>query len=430
MFNLSNKKKLTVAITIYCTLLLSIIVIGQFDKFSGIFASAFSVFSPIIIGFTIAYLLNPILKFHEKKVFKFIKNKRALRLVGILFTYLSLCAFLAGIGMLVVPQVTRSISDLSVKFSSYKDSTLEIVNSILDQLKEKNIISEAVDIDYIIKLIGDNIDLGGSVGETIFSFIANNYQKFFIIPKNIILGFFISTYALFTKERIAAQTKKAAKAILKPEDYEIIYHRINFTHSTFGGYFTGVVIDAVFVGIITFIALLIFKVPYASLVAVLVAVTNVIPVFGPFLGSIPSAFIIFISDPPKTIIFILLILLIQQIDGNIIAPRILGNSTGMSSLAVIVAITVMGSCFGIMGMLIGVPVFAVIIAIIKEIIEEKLVEKGLPSETSLYYPKNSMAEPPHEHVSITEKIFNSISKLIKNIFKKKNKTNKSKKEEN
>ena len=210
MLNISNKKKLAFAITIYCALLLTIIIIGQYDKFSGIIASTFSVFSPIIIGFTIAYLLNPILKFYEIKVFKIIKNKRALRLVGILFTYLSLCAFLAGIGMLVIPQVTRSINDLSVKFNSYKDTIIELANSLLDQLKAKGVVSESVDIDYVIKLVSDNIDLGGSIGQTIFSFIANNFQKFFIIPKNIILGFFISTYTLFTKERIAAQTKKAA----------------------------------------------------------------------------------------------------------------------------------------------------------------------------------------------------------------------------
>ena len=186
----------------------------------------------------------------------------------------------------------------------------------------------------------------------------------------------------------------------------------------FGGYFTGVLIDAIFVGVITFIALIIFGVPYASLVAVIVAITNVIPIFGPFLGAIPSAFIIFISEPSKAIVFIILILVIQQIDGNIIAPRILGNSTGMSSLAVIVAITIMGSIFGFMGMLIGVPVFAVIIALIKELVEERLAMKELPVETSHYYPKNSFIDINDERVSLFEKSKKAFSSLIKKVFKK------------
>ena len=120
---------------------------------------------------------------------------------------------------------------------------------------------------------------------------------------------------------------KAGRAIIKEDTFNRIKHRILFTHSTFGGYFTGVLMDAILVGIISFVILALFKVPYASLVAVLVAVTNVIPVFGPFLGAIPSALIIFISEPKKVIVFIIAILVIQQIDGNIIAPKI--NLGGM-----------------------------------------------------------------------------------------------------
>ena len=118
----------------------------------------------------------------EKSIFKFIKNKKALRFVSIFCTYLSLVLFVLGFGMLVIPQVTRSINDLSVKFNSYKDTIIELANSLLDQLKAKGVVSESVDIDYVIKLASDNIDLGGSIGQTIFSFIANNFQKFFIIP--------------------------------------------------------------------------------------------------------------------------------------------------------------------------------------------------------------------------------------------------------
>ena len=136
------------------------------------------------------------------------------------------------------------------------------------------------------------------------------------------------------------------------------------------------------------------------------------------LGAIPSALIIFISEPDKVLLFVIIILIIQQIDGNIIAPRILGNSTGMSSLSVIVAIIIMGSCFGFMGMFIGIPVFAVIIALAKEFIEEKLRAKDLPVETANYYPRNSLADAPSEPTTLFTKLTNLVGSIIKKFSKK------------
>lgn len=424
MIELNNKKKLTFIVTIYCILVLSIIIIGQFDKISDFFNSIFRVISPIVIGFAMAYLLNPILNFFEKKVFKAIKNKILLRTVGVIFTYLSLASFIFVICMLVIPQVTKSLTDLSGQFDSYKATLLTQVDSLLQKLKNIDVLPEDTDASAIIKAVSDRFSSGSTIIKNILSYLTNNIQKILIIPKNILLGIFISLYTLFTKERIAARSKKILRAILADEPYSNVYNRIKFTHSTFGGYFTGVVIDAIFVGVVSFIAMLIFKIPYASLISVVVAVTNVIPIFGPFLGAIPSGLIIFISDPEKVIPFALLILIIQQIDGNIIAPKILGNSTGMSPLSVIIAITIMGSCFSFMGMVIGVPVFAVIIALAKEIVEERLTTKELPTETSNYYPRNSIVDVSDESVSLFEKIRNKTKDIVKKLFKKSKKENK------
>ena len=418
MIELNNKKKLVLAISIYCTLVLSIIIIGQFDKISDFFNSVFTVISPIVIGFAIAYLLNPILKFFEKKVFKFIKNKKILRAVGVISTYLSLVAFIYILCMLVIPQVIKSLSDLLTQFDSYKATLIEQIDIIFQKLKEIDVLPEDTDASAIIENVSDRFSSGSTIIKNILSYLTNNIQQILIIPKNILLGIFISLYAISTKERLGAQAKKLLRAILPEDTYSNVYNRIKFTHSTFGGYFTGVVIDAIFVGVVTFIALLIFKVPYASLISVIVAVTNVIPIFGPFLGSIPSALIIFISDPSKVIPFIILILIIQQIDGNVVAPKILGSSTGMSSLAVIVAITIMGSCFNFIGMIVGVPVFAVIIALIKELVEERLRIKELPIETANYYPRNSIVDATNESVPLTEKLHNKTKAIIKKVFKK------------
>ena len=421
MINLDNKKKLPLLLTIYFSLVLIIIAIGQYDKLSAVITSILSVLSPLIIGFALAYLLNPILNLYEKKVFKFIKNKRGLRLLCILCTYLSLILLLYCLIMLVVPQITKSITDLTQQFETYMKNTLALVDSILGKLKARHIVPENINSESVVKFIGDQFSTDNSLFKIILSFLADNLHNFVAIPKNIFVGFFISIYALLAKERIAAQFKKAGKALLKEETFKRIQHRMSFTHSTFGSYFTGVLLDALFVGILTFLVLVIFAVPYASLVAVLVAVTNVIPVFGPFIGAIPSALIIFISEPKKVIIFIIAILIIQQIDGNIIAPRILGNSTGMSSLAVIIAITVMGSSLGFVGMLIGVPVFAVIIAFIKELTDERLTQLGLSTDTADYYPRNSIAEPPStdEHrITIAARIVSTFKKASTKITKK------------
>lgn len=431
MINLDNKKKLPVALTVYFSLILIVITIGQYDKLSSVANSILSVLSPLIIGFTLAYLLNPILNLYEKKVFKFIKNKRALRILCVLCTYLSLVLLLSCLIMLVVPQITKSITDLTQQFETYMQNTLDLIDSILVKLKARHIIPQNINSESVIQFVSDQFSTGNSWLKTVMSFLADNLHTFMIIPKNLLVGLFISIYALLSKERVAAQLKKAGKAILKDETFDRIYHRMIFTHSTFGGYFTGVLLDAIFVGVLTFIVLIIFGVPYASLVAVLVAVTNVIPVFGPFIGAIPSALIIFISEPQKVIIFIIAILIIQQIDGNIIAPKILGNSTGMSSLAVIIAITVMGSSFGFIGMLIGVPVFAVIIALIKELTDERLTRMGLSPDTADYYPRNSMAEPTNaneHHITITERIVAIFKKIYKKIAKKN--TKEEEKEEN
>ena len=170
MIEFNNKKKLVVAISIYCSLILAIILIAQHDKVLDVINSILSIISPLIIGFTMAYLLNPILNFFEKKVFKFIKNKNVLRFIGVISTYASLVLFILGLGMLVVPQVTKSIVELVSKFESYKISTLEFVDSLLQTLKDKNILHEQIDANYIVEMVSKNITSGASIIETIINY--------------------------------------------------------------------------------------------------------------------------------------------------------------------------------------------------------------------------------------------------------------------
>lgn len=406
MFDYKNKKKLAAAVGIYFAIILFLIFISKMETILSVINTFLSVLSPIIIGFAIAYLLNPILTFYEAKVLKRIKSKYVLRGLSVTLTYISLFLFLTVFVLLIVPQLIESIIGLADKFDSYKDTVLNMANSFISWLNAKGLPLDGINAEHIITLIDTNMTSSGGILKTIISFLADNMMNLLEIPKNILLAFFISIYVLISKERLGAQITKGARALLSEKTFATLSHRVKFTHDTFGGYFTGVIIDAIFVGVLTFIWMLIFNIPYASLVAVVIAITNIIPIFGPFIGAIPSALLIFIDDPKKAIIFVVMILITQQIDGNIIAPRILGNSTGLSSLGVIVAITVMGYCFGFVGMVAGVPVFAVLVALMREIVEEHLTAKGLATETAEYYPRNSFIKPrkKEERNSLTDKL--------------------------
>lgn len=234
--------------------------------------------------------------------------------------------------------------------------------------------------------------------------------SFFSFLKNLLLGFFISIYILLSKERLGAQCKKILSALFKENHLNELLRIFKYSDRTVGRFMIGTLIDAILVGILTFIFLTIFDIKYAALIALIIGVTNMIPFFGPFIGAIPSAMLIFIDDITriinetptgepyrfKCITFIILVLVIQQIDGNIINPRISGNSTGLSSLGVVVSITIMSDLFGFFGMLLGVPVAAIIVGLVKELLEKKLEKKQLPIALADYYSKHALIPPESE----------------------------------
>ncbi len=420
MFDIENRKKLTTAIIIYCSALLLIVIIANYTAFSDVINKTFSIISPIIIGLAIAYLLNPILKFFEKHVVHRIKNKLWLRAVGMTLTYIAFFGFIVGFAMLIIPRIVSSLSDLIAQIDVYEKTTVDIINKILTFFSSHGITDAEFDADALFSFIGEQFNSGEDFAKRILQYITQNYSEILQIPLNILIGFFISFYVLYTKERLGAQFKKLTAALLGENMHKSLMSRIAKSHETFGGYFTGVVLDAIFIGITSFLLLLIFKIPYASLIATVLAITNVIPIFGPFIGTIPCALFIFIADPSKVLIFVILIIVLQQIDGNIVAPKILGGSTGMSSLAVIIAITIMGSLFGFVGMLIGVPVFAVLMAMISEAVNDRLRSKGETTNTVDYYPSDAIVIPAmkKDH-HIASKLLSTAKDFIKNLFNKK-----------
>ena len=201
---------------------------------------------------------------------------------------------------------------------------------------------------------------------------------------NFLIGLIVSVYILFSKETFSAQSKKIVYAVFRTDHANMILHLTKKSNEIFGGFIIGKIIDSMIIGVLCFFGLTILKIPYILLISVIVGVTNVIPFFGPFLGAIPSFFLILLVDPIQSLYFLLFVLALQQLDGNVIGPKILGESTGLSSLWVIIAILVGGSFFGVAGMFFGVPVCACLYSLVAFLVDRRLAEKDLPVETEHY----------------------------------------------
>ena len=381
------------------------------DRLASFFSSAEgigNVLSPLIIGCIIAYLLNPILKFYEYFVFRKLKRKGNLRLgISLLCTFLTAFAILAVLVAMVIPELYKSIKDLVTDYQSYLNGLLALIQTAIDKMELNVDISDMEKLyAFINEVFGDAEDFMSEVLNKLQNFVFDSnlignvwgfLSSVFSSVVNAVLGLFIAFYILSSKEKRVAQLAKFRAAHLSEEQDGKVTEVITLVDKTFGGYFKGVLVDALAVGVTMFIVLSICRVSeYNLLIATICAITNVIPVFGPLIGAIPSGLIILMTNPEKLIWFILIVLIIQQLDGNILVPLIQGNNTGISSLSVLIAITVMGGLFKIPGMIFGVPIFAVVIEMGKRAIEEKLRGKGKETDTTYYYRKGAVGNAEEE----------------------------------
>ena len=377
------------------------------DSFTSIFSRIGDVLSPVLIGCVLAYFLNPILKFWEYIVFRKM-GKGNLRLgLSLLCTYLTAIAILAGIVALIIPELVKSIGELISNYEVYLNRLLTFVQAIIDKF---NLDVDVSDVEKLTNLItemaGNTENLINTVLDSLKSVVLNTnliasiwafLSTLFGTIIDLVLGVFISVYILSSKEKRVAQFRKFRAAYMTDKQGGFLNEFITLADKTFGSFFKGVILDAVIVGVLVFIVMSIFRVSeYTLLIAAICAVTNVIPVFGPWIGAIPSALIVLMTNPEKVILFIILILIIQQIDANLILPMIQGNNTGISSLSVLISITVMGGLFGIPGMVVGVPVFAVIIEMIKRTVDRKLISQNKETDTTFYYRKTAIGNAEEE----------------------------------
>lgn len=382
-----NTKYTTIAVYAFIVVVLSIIfylIVSEVSLFKIQVNKYLSIFQPIIIGFVMAYIFNFILEFFEtvllSKLFTAEKHRKIKRIVGIVLTYLVVALLFYLFLKFVLPQLISSImglvNDIPGYFTAITNKVGEITNDFYIGEEYYDIILAKWNefVEYILRFATDLVPKLGYLTKAIISSIWN-----------IALGIIISIYLLLDKERFKALSKKMILSIFSEKNANRIMVLVNRIDHIFGRFLSGKILDSLIIGVLTFIVLKIVKMPYVILVSFIVGITNIIPFFGPFIGAIPSFFIIFFVSPVKGFWFLLIILIIQQIDGNIIGPKILGDSLGISAFWILFSLLVAGKILGFVGMIIGVPLFVFIYSIIKDIVEYRLEKKGLPRDTKEYY---------------------------------------------
>lgn len=392
------------------------------EAISNVVSKILEILKPILYGCGIAYLLNPIVKKVDEWLVpvleKHMKNKEKAKTIsrcaGVILALVVLITVVTALINMLIPELVTSIRNLIFTLPAQINQLVKQVNNIeLDDSTMTAILKNAMNEASTSLQNWMRTDLLNKVNEVMTHLTVGLYTLVMELF-HAVVGVIVSVYILFGKETFINQSKKATYAIFPAERANLLIHIAVKTNEIFGGFIIGKMIDSIIIGILCFAGTSILKMPYAMLVSVIVGVTNVIPFFGPYIGAIPSAILIALADPMKGLYFLIFILLLQQFDGNILGPKILGNSTGLSAFWVIVAILLGGGLFGILGMLFGVPTFAVIYYIVKLFLDNRLEKKKLPTDSGCYkgdsyvdndgiYFRRKGDEPEKEENEIEEK---------------------------
>ncbi len=332
----------------------------------------FIVLTPFFCGFIIAYLLNGPFSFLKNNVFSCLDNKsdkiKKLKTPLSLFAcYILFFGIIVYLLAIIIPQLIVSINQLIKNFHQYIISLEELVSNILSFIG-----LDASKIEYVESALVNFVQDINQFMTKVFPHIYSFTKSFTSGLYNWIIGIIVSIYFLYNKDTLIKQLKKILVALL-PNDLRIRTIEIaKLTDHTFGRYIIGKLLDSLIIGILCFIGMTLFRMPYSVLISVIVGVTNVIPFFGPFIGAIPSIFILLIVDPMKAFWFAIFILILQQIDGNILGPKIIGDSIGISGIWILFSVIIGGGLFGVTGMILGVPIFAIIYSIFSDAITTKI----------------------------------------------------------
>ena len=393
-----DKRYLYWGVTAFCVIAAALLFYFAVSKVSVIgnsFSRLVQILAPFIWGLVISYLLTPLMTSIEKHLFfplskKIYKNSKKntgkgfARGMSVLLSEIVLVLILVALVYLILPQMLSSIQTLIQNSGIYMDN----LSAWLDGLFKNYPLLDQYVGDMLESI---NINLGNWLQTTLLPRLGNVVTSVtsgvYGVAKsiyNLIIGIIVSIYLLNDKEGFLAAVKRMSYSVFSVETVERIRIGLNFVDKTFMSFLNGKLLDSFIIGIICYIVCSILQMPYTLLVSVIVGVTNIIPFFGPLIGAVPSALIILMVNPTKCLIFVIFVIILQQIDGNIIGPRILGNSTGITGFWVIFSIILGGGLFGFWGMFLGVPVFVVLYSLANNLIVKKLKRSDLPWELNDY----------------------------------------------
>lgn len=395
------------------------------DRFSAQTKEIFKVASPVIYGIILAYLLTPAVNSIERhilvpillKTCKKITNTvtKIMRALSIILTMIIASFLIYCLFRILIPNIIVSIESISMQFPTYiQNLTTWSAKFLNDNPSIEKLVTQLVDTysyeftDFLNNSIIPRL-------ESILKHVSMSLISVVGVLWDFLIGIIISIYVLFNKETFAGQAKKIVYAFLQTKSANNFIRDIRFTSDTFIGFLSGKIVDSAIIGCLCFAATSLLDMPYFLLISVIIGVTNIIPFFGPFLGAIPCAFLVLMVNPIKCLYFVILIFILQQLDGNVIGPKILGESTGLSGFWVIFSITIFGGLWGVPGMIVGVPLWAVIYAMVRRVTNRKLKKRDLPTETEAYLNVDYIKE--------NELVLRNTS-VSKSFFKLKRKKNK------
>ncbi len=361
-----------IALVAICTAVIMLIV--NWPKTLNALGKAFKVIMPFIIGFLFAYLMIPVIRMFQRLLDHIAKGKgkKLKKILAMLISYILVLGAIAVIIIFVAPQIAQSVNELIKTVQHGYAYIKNNPDSFLDFIPGVNTMD-------IMEGLKNNInDIAVHTSSKVFPYIYSIFSSTFVLAYDIFFGLVISIYMAWEKDTLARGLHRIVHALIPEKHAEKTWKTILNCNRIFNGFLLGKVIDSLIIGIITFIAMTVFGFPYPVLLSVIVCITNMIPYFGPIIGAIPGCAIYLFIDPMLVLWFALLILAIQQFDGWVLGPWILGDQTGIKPLTVILGITVGGAYFGVMGMFLGVPTVAVLQYLGGELIRSRYKKKGIP----------------------------------------------------
>ena len=399
-FRLNDKQRGYAMTAIWVFTICALIALAalRWTSLVGVFKKAVSVLAPVLTGLVIAYLFSPLQNWLEKYISRLTDRKtphpRLRRALSVTATMIIILLGITGLVMSIVPELISSIKNLLVNLPDYLTSMTDWINKhIANFEKEQPQIYSALmtvwnNAQTAVNSFADQfepkLDSLATGGAGILTTLTTGAISVVNWVMNFLLGLIMAIYVLYNRERYQAQARKFLYAFLPEEHVHNFLRMGSHVSYTFMHFLSGKTVDSLIIGLLCFIGMTILKMPYSTLISILVGVTNIIPFFGPILGAVPSGLLILLSEPRKVIPFVIFILVLQQFDGNILGPKILGDTLGLPMFWILFAITIGGGMMGFIGMVAFVPMFAAVYTLLSDFIKGRLAKKGLPEDTESY----------------------------------------------